>query len=176
MLWIPVFRTLLHLVFYCFSFPVFYNYIHFCFLCFRFRFLSSRQALKVYERRSPKGWLGHFLVPSSGLPVLLKPTYTDPGLSVQPRRTSNWRPLLSLWSRGLLRASLHSLPLTGWGGGGYEGCGRESGDLEWHGAEVVAMRVRRRIHGRYGHSVRLLQLHRFLVTPFTFSAALLCSA
>lgn len=38
------------------------------------------------------------------------------------------------------------------------------------------MRVRRRIHGRYGHSVRLLQLHRFLVTPFTFSAALLCSA
>jgi hypothetical protein len=118
MLWIPVFRTLLHLVFYCFSFPVFYNYIHFCFLCFRFRFLSSRQALKVYERRSPKGWLGHFLVPSSGLPVLLKPTYTDPGLSVQPRRTSNWRPLLSLWSRGLLRASLHSLPLAGGGGGG----------------------------------------------------------
>lgn len=61
-------------------------------------------------------------------------------------------------------------------GSGDEGCIGKPGDLEWNGAAPVAMRVCRRVHGRHGHRVRLLQLHCLLVTPLPSSIPLLPSA
>lgn len=64
---------------------------------------------------------------------------------------------------GLLHAPLLNSPTTRhWGD---EGCSGEPRDMERHGAAGVAMRVRRRLRRRHGLRFRLLQLHRFLVTP-----------
>lgn len=95
---------------------------------------------------------------------------TSEGSGLQPRRASHRRrPPLALPRRrahpaaGCSPLASHSSWLRR-----DEGRGGKPGDLERIGAAGVAMRIGRRVHGRYGNRVWLLQLHRLLVISLPF--------